>query len=545
MPGNLWGEATIYAVYIRNSTPRALDGHTRDTRFREVPAPTKPPKIITFGCAAYAHLEKRHIEHKFTGKAERCVFLGVDTRRQCYRLCTLPHFSIIYSAHIVVNEDEFPCSELASNTQQEGYSDFVETVFTTGNESTAAVSARPVRARGPSRLSLEAIANRRHADPPEREGNLAHYNYDLCFLVHDITASTMAAQAVAALPDPTSRAEATDSRRADMPLWLASDQSEVDSHVENKTFGPPVPANEMPPGVVALKLKTIRNTKRSAKKKSRVVAPGYRQVSGIDYNDTFAPTPQIDAILLVVAVATHFSLQLDQADATTAFLQPDVDCVIWCILPPMFFDLIPSLQAARAKHGKVYNKMLKGVPGIKQGSRLWYKNKVNPVMLAAGFTQSKAEPALYIIRTQKIFVIVWTDDLLMASPPNNAHADKIKATLMKELKLSSWGPVDDMLGCVIKSNTATRITTLSQEASIESIFKRSGLSAGNPIATPMQSDMPITKADCRDDAIAPGQSPSFKCVSNPPRAILTIPLPLGKLHLHHALDASGHCFRRV
>jgi hypothetical protein len=275
--------------------------------------------------------------------------------------------------------------------------------------------------RGPSRLSLEAIANRRQADPPDSDGDIAFYSSDLAYLINDINASTMAAQAIATLPDPVNRKEASDPRRADVDLWLAiaSDKSEVNSHIVENTFGPPVPGAELPSGTVALKLKTISSTKRSGKKKTRVVAPGYRQVSGIDYNDTFAPTPQIDAILLLVAIAAHHALNLDQADATTAFLQPDVDSVIWCLLPEMFFDLIPSLQAARAKYGKVYNKMLKGVPGIKQGSRLWYKNKVNPVMLGAGFTQSKAEPALYIIAEEKIFVLVWTDDLLMASPPNN------------------------------------------------------------------------------------------------------------------------------
>lgn len=103
-------------------------------------------------------------------------------------------------------------------------------------------------------------------------------------------------------------------------------------------------------------------------------------------------------------------------------------------------------------------------------------------------------------------MVVWTDDLLMASPPNNASAAKIKIKLTNELKLSAWAPVDDMLGCVIKANAATRITTLSQEATtgatIESIFKRSGLSTGNPIMTPMQSDVPLTKTDCPEDEIA-------------------------------------------
>nr|GFC13352.1 copia protein [Tanacetum cinerariifolium] len=54
--------------------------------------------------------------------------------------------------------------------------------------------------------------------------------------------------------------------------------------------------------------------------KARLVAVGYSQQEGIDYNETFAPVARIEAIRLFVAYAAHKDFTIFQMDVKTAFL---------------------------------------------------------------------------------------------------------------------------------------------------------------------------------------------------------------------------------
>ena len=56
------------------------------------------------------------------------------------------------------------------------------------------------------------------------------------------------------------------------------------------------------------------------KYKARVVAKGYSQVEGVDYDQTFSPTVRFESIRQMVALGTSKGLNMHQMDVTTAFL---------------------------------------------------------------------------------------------------------------------------------------------------------------------------------------------------------------------------------
>nr|GFC90511.1 retrovirus-related Pol polyprotein from transposon TNT 1-94 [Tanacetum cinerariifolium] len=62
-----------------------------------------------------------------------------------------------------------------------------------------------------------------------------------------------------------------------------------------------------------LKNTVIRN-------KYRLVAKGYAQKEGIDFEESFAPVARLEAVRLFIAYAAHKSFNIYQMDVKTAFL---------------------------------------------------------------------------------------------------------------------------------------------------------------------------------------------------------------------------------
>ena len=54
--------------------------------------------------------------------------------------------------------------------------------------------------------------------------------------------------------------------------------------------------------------------------KSRLVAPGYTQAKGVDFNETFAPVARLESIRILLAIASHLNFKLYQMDVKSAFL---------------------------------------------------------------------------------------------------------------------------------------------------------------------------------------------------------------------------------
>ena len=108
--------------------------------------------------------------------------------------------------------------------------------------------------------------------------------------------------------------------------WAKAKQEELDSLYARKVWEL-VPC---PPNANIISNKWVYKTKedsegRAVRRKARLVARGFTQIEGIDYEETFAPTAKFATIRLIVALATSLNWPLDQADIDTAFLWADID----------------------------------------------------------------------------------------------------------------------------------------------------------------------------------------------------------------------------
>ena len=66
-------------------------------------------------------------------------------------------------------------------------------------------------------------------------------------------------------------------------------------------------------------------TKDIVRYKTKLLAKGYAQWEGIDYNDVFSPVVKHSSIQILLALVAQYELDLDQHDMKTTFLYGDLD----------------------------------------------------------------------------------------------------------------------------------------------------------------------------------------------------------------------------
>jgi hypothetical protein len=72
--------------------------------------------------------------------------------------------------------------------------------------------------------------------------------------------------------------------------------------------------------------------------KVRLVAKGYSQVEGLDFNETFAPVARLESIRILLAYATHYDFKIYQMDVKSAFLNGPIKAEVYVEQPPDFED---------------------------------------------------------------------------------------------------------------------------------------------------------------------------------------------------------------
>ncbi|GKB44021.1 retrovirus-related pol polyprotein from transposon TNT 1-94 [Tanacetum coccineum] len=100
-----------------------------------------------------------------------------------------------------------------------------------------------------------------------------------------------------------------------------------------------------------------------SKNKARLVAQGYNQQEGNNYDKTYAPIARLESIRNLLAYACALDFKLFQMDVKSVFLNGFINEEVYVALPPRFIDFI--------KPNHVY-KLKKVLYGLKQAPKAWY-----------------------------------------------------------------------------------------------------------------------------------------------------------------------------
>jgi hypothetical protein len=145
----------------------------------------------------------------------------------------------------------------------------------------------------------------------------------------------------------------------------------------------------LPPHVVPITCKWVYKLKTKAdgsieRYKARLVARGFQQSHGRDYEETFAPVAHMTTVRTLIAVAASRSWKISQMDVKNAFLHGDLQENVYMHPPPGV-----QLPPGHVCHLK------RALYGLKQAPRAWFA-RFSSVVIAAGFTPSDHDPALIV-----------------------------------------------------------------------------------------------------------------------------------------------------
>ncbi|CAI7817727.1 unnamed protein product, partial [Closterium sp. NIES-53] len=147
--------------------------------------------------------------------------------------------------------------------------------------------------------------------------------------------------------------------------------------------------------------------------KARYVARGFSQRQGVDYFQTFSPTPKMTTLRVLLHVVSQRDYEVHSLDFSTAFLQGSLHEEIWLRRPPGFTGSF---------HSGTQWSLRRPVYVLLQAPREWH-NILRTTLAALGFVPSTADPSLFL-RTNTLlppfYVLVYVNDLVFATADTEA-----------------------------------------------------------------------------------------------------------------------------
>ncbi|CAI5513673.1 unnamed protein product, partial [Closterium sp. Naga37s-1] len=279
------------------------------------------------------------------------------------------------------------------------------------------------------------------------------------------------------IPTPRSYAEAIEGPYSSQ--WQAAMDAEMASWKSTGTYVDAVP----PPGANIVSGMWIFRVKRPPGSppvfKARYVARGFSQRQGVDYFQTFSPTPKMTTLRVLLHTAAHRDYELHSLDFSTAFLQGSLHEEIWLRRPPGFTGSFPP--------GTQWS-LRRPVYGLRQAPREWH-DTLRTTLAALGFAPSTADPSLFLRTDTSLppfYILVYVDDLVFATA-DTAGLAYVKSELQKRHTCTDLGELRSYLGLQITRDRARRTITLTQSHMVQQVLQRFGFTYSSPQATPLST----------------------------------------------------------
>ena len=217
---------------------------------------------------------------------------------------------------------------------------------------------------------------------------------------------------------------------------------------------------------------------------AHLVAKGYVQQYGIDFDEVFAPVARLETIRLLVNLAAAYGWEVHHLDVKTAFLHGELKEVVYVSQPEGF--------EVKGQEHKVY-KLKKALYGLRQAPRAW-NTKLNGILIEMEFRNCTKELSVYrkMINGHLLVVAVYVDDLFVTGTSKRV-IDEFKAMMASKFDMSDLGRLTYYLG--IEVNQHSGGITLNQSRYAQKILQEEGMSQCNPVQTPMEAGLKLSRAD--------------------------------------------------
>jgi hypothetical protein len=414
-----WTEALKYVAYTTNRCPSAaLDGMTP----YEAWTGEKPDlsRLHPFGCVVFRHvLPADRKSAKLSPRAVRCAMVGYTANKEAYLLWDPTERRVVTSRDVVFRDDEWWSNEstvvrgghnessdssttppINSIPPDNNLDDNLDEKYGDDDDSDSDQDLEPLSsllAPQPSQ-QLQSAPALPAQHPPQLRDHLPSAG------PRDTPSATLSSR-LRPLPSRSNRALATTTSESDdTERWREPRQAEINSLLKAETYTV-VPR---PPGVNVVDCKWVDKEKTlpdgTIKPKSRLVARGFTQRPGVDFDETYSPTCRVDSLRGLLSLAAHHDWEIHHMDVKSAYLNGKLNETIY-MRQPKGFEVPGKRDHVCLLH--------KGLYGLKQSGRTWNQT-IDPALRGIGLTPLASDQCVYVLSGNERHVLIlalYVDDL--------------------------------------------------------------------------------------------------------------------------------------
>jgi hypothetical protein len=210
--------------------------------------------------------------------------------------------------------------------------------------------------------------------------------------------------------------------------------------------------------------------------KARLVAQGYNQVEGLDFQKTFAPITHLETIRILLAFSASKGFKVYQIDVKSAFLNSVIQEEVYVRQPPGF--------KSPKDPDRVY-KLSKTLYGLKQAPWAWYA-RLKTFLLDHGYVMGCVDKTLFTLNHDTGFLLVqiYVDDIIFRGS-SHTFVYRFQEMMESEFQMSMMRELTFFLGIQVKQTKQG--TFMHQAKYMKDLMKKFNMAELKPVSTPMSS----------------------------------------------------------
>ena len=268
--------------------------------------------------------------------------------------------------------------------------------------------------------------------------------------------------------------------RSDWIKWKQAINVELESLRKRGVFGPIIltPRDVKPVGYKWVFVRKRNEKGEVVRYKARLVAQGFSQRPGIDFEETYSPVVDATTLRYLISLAVRENIDLRLMDVVTAYLYGPLDNEIHMRVPEGIE--LKDKKGSREQHCIKLNKALYG---LKQSGRMWY-NRLSEYLTKEGYKNDPISPCIFIKKfDSKGYVImsVYVDDLNIIG--TSGEISQTVECLKKEFEMKDLGKTKFCLG--LQFEYKANGILVHQETYTEKILKQFNMDQAHPLPCPM------------------------------------------------------------